>query len=97
MELNILLQSTQDVVNILSIKEVSIIGILLLIIVYLVWQQNKTEKKHDQEKIEFKEMINDARTKQDEEYQRSNEDIKNIVAKYYAISTKVLETLNNKL
>lgn len=93
----IILQSTSDVVNILSIKEVSIIGMLILIIVYLVWQQGKIEGKHEVEKAELKSQITEAHERLNQEYQTSTSDIKAMIENYYTISTKVLEALNNKL
>lgn len=97
MILTVFLQSSSDVVNILSIKEVSVIGLLLLIIVYLVWQQGKIDGKHDAEKAELKAQINEAHERLNQEYQTSTSDIKAMIENYYTISTKVLEALNNKL
>lgn len=97
MKLNIFLQSASDVVSILSIQNVSVVGILLLIIIYLVWNQNKTDKKNDLEKDNLNKKISEAHNKLESEYQKSNEDIKSIIEKYYKISTKILETLKYKL
>ena len=97
MNLNILLQNAGDIVQILSIEEVSVIGILILFIAYLFWSKHQAEKRHEKEKQELRSLISEAREKQEAEYQRSTEDIKGIIEKYYTISTRVLESLQNKL
>lgn len=47
-----LIQTASDVTKILSIEEVSVVGLLLLIIVYLAWQLEKTKKKTDSTEVE---------------------------------------------
>ena len=93
MELNIFLQSVVDVVDIISVQNVSVFGLLLLIVIALVWHITRIEKKHEKEKEALNQKIISAQKKLDDEYQKSNDEIKSIIEKYYTISTKVLETL----
>lgn len=97
MNLNILLQTANDIVSILSIESVSIFGVLILIIIYLLWEKTQIAKKHDKEKDDLKSEVDKARDKIENEYQKSNADIKIIIEKYHTMSTKVLEFLYNKL
>lgn len=93
MELNIFLQSVGDIVDIVSVQNVSVFGLLLLIVILLIWHITRIEKKHEKEKEALNQKIVLAQKKLDDEYQKSNDEIKSIIEKYYTISTKVLETL----
>jgi hypothetical protein len=41
----ILLQTLQDLEKVLTIREVSIVGVLIFIIIYLMWSINKKDKR----------------------------------------------------
>ena len=97
MELTILLQTVRDVADILSIENVSIIGVLLLVIIGLIWDKVRVEKRHEKEQADLRDKIVKGQERLDEEYSKSNAEIKGIIEKYYTMSTRVLETLNSKL
>ena len=98
MYLTLLLHSTMgEIIDVLTIKSVSIIGLLLAIIIILIYDKLRIEKKHEEEKTVYRQRITDAHNRLQDEYKNSNIEIKSMIEKYYTISTKVLETLNSKL
>ena len=96
MNLTTLLQAS-EIVEVLQIKNVTIIGLLLVIIAILIYDKTRIEKKHEKEKAIASEKIAVAYQKLADEYKSSNIEIKAMTEKYYIIATKVLERLKSKL
>ena len=94
---NLILTQTRELLDVLSVESVSVIGILLVIIGYLVRQASAQKKEFNEEKKELKEEVKEAREKLEVEYNLGNNEMKSVIEKYYVLSTKVLDHLKTRL
>ena len=87
----------QDAVEILSIESVSVIGLLLGFIFYIIWIGKKNEEKHEKEKEYLRSEIRLAQDKLDEEFKATNVEMKKVSENYHVFTTQVFNRLNDIL
>lgn len=84
------LQSASDAVQLLSIKEISVYGVLILFICYVIWQ-NKLLK----EEIKAKETKIDEIVKEHQQYMKEgNKDAATMLAGFQSMIDKLVSVLN---
>ncbi len=89
------LQTIKDANSVLSLsEELTVAGLMLLIIFALVWHIKSIEKKHDKEKEILKQEVKDAQARLDREYKDSNEEMKKVIENYHVFTTRIFEKLN---
>ena len=84
----------EAIVQMLSIESVSIVGVLLTIIGYLVKDKKKVALTHKEEMTELKTELSNCHTKLEEEYKESSAEIKIIIEKYYTLSSQFLSKID---
>ncbi len=84
------LQTANDAVQLLSIKEISVYGVLILFICYLIWQ-NQILKKD----IKEKDLKIDAVVKEFQEYMRDgSKDAASMISGFQTMIDKLLSAIN---
>ncbi|KAB8156161.1 hypothetical protein EZY14_002780 [Kordia sp. TARA_039_SRF] len=91
--MNALLLQTAEVTDLLSVENVSIIGVLLAVIALLIYDRKSTAKLHKIEKETLNAKIKEAQDKLEAEYKNNTEEIKEMVERYYTIASKLLQNL----
>lgn len=82
------------ILTLLNIKSVSLVGVLLAAIAYLIVDRGKILKSHEREKNSLKKELADSHTKLEKEYKESSEEIKVIIQKYYTLSSQFLNKID---
>lgn len=90
----ILLLQVNEAKEWLSIENVTVYGVLFLIIGGLIYHIKSTEKKHEKEKEILREEVKSAQLRLDEEYKQSNEEMKKLAENYHVFTTRIFEKLN---
>ena len=83
--------------EILSIESVSIVGVLLLFIFYLLWVAKRNDEKNDKEKEYLRNEIKLAQDKLDSEFKMTNIEMKKVSENYHVFTTQVFNRLNDIL
>lgn len=92
--MNYLFIQANEVKDIVGIENVTIYGVLFLIIIGLVYDKIRTEKRHDLEKSELRKAIKSAQDRLDQEYKDSTGEIRKLAENYHVFTTQVFERLN---
>ena len=83
--------------EILSVESVSIVGVLLLFIFYLLWVAKRNDEKNDKEKEYLRNEIKLAQDKLDSEFKMTNIEMKKVSENYHVFTTQVFNRLNDIL
>jgi hypothetical protein len=96
----ILFQRTKEFVDILSIENITVFGIMCVIIGFLIYEKERTERRNEQERLRLREVIKTAQEELRKEFKEYNTDLKTITEKYHIFTVQVFEKLksiiNNK-
>ena len=96
----ILFQRTKEFVEILSIENITVFGIMCVIIGFLIYEKERTEKRNELERLRLREVIKTAQEELRKEFKEYNTDLKTITEKYHIFTVQVFEKLksiiNNK-
>lgn len=90
-----LLQRTKEFVDILSIENITVFGIMCVIIGFLIYEKERSEKKNEAERIRLREVIKKAQQELREEFKETNADLKVITEKYHIFTVQVFEKLKS--
>ena len=93
----ILLQRTKEVVDILTIENITVFGIMCVVIGFLIYEKERTEKKNEAERVRLREVIKQAQQELREEFKETNADLKAITEKYHIFTVQVFEKLKSIL
>lgn len=75
-------------------EELTVAGLLLVIIIGLVYHIKSLESKHEKERDLLREEVKAAQFRLDEEYKQSNEEMKKLAENYHVFTTRIFEKLN---
>ena len=87
----------QDVSSIVQIKEVTVYGLLIGIIVLLLMHIKRLERKNEKENDQLREALISERETLIQEYRHSNKEVKLIIEKYATLVTRIAEILKMQL
>jgi hypothetical protein len=90
-----LLQRTKEFVDILSIENITVFGIMCVIIGFLIYEKERSEKRNEAERIRLREVIKIAQKELREEFKETNNDLKTITEKYHIFTVQVFEKLKS--
>ncbi len=85
-----LFQTASDVKEIVTIESVSAIGVLLLFLTYLIWQNHLLKKNIDSKDEKITNMINEHT----QTIKNGNKDILELVSKYHTFVEQLREVRN---
>ena len=83
--------------ELLSIETVSVIGLLITFVAYLIWDRNRSDAKHEKEKEYLRQEIKNAQTQLNEEFKQTTSEMKTMAGNYHVFTTQVFDRLNNIL
>ena len=86
-------QRTKEFVDILSIENITVFGIMCVIIGFLIYEKERTEKRNEAERVRLREVIKKAQQELREEFKETNLDLKLITEKYHIFTVQVFEKL----
>lgn len=93
----LIIQTSGDVADILSIENVTVFGVLIAVIGWLIWER-LTERKRFKEEIDFyRSEIEKAKEAVDKEYRETNKEMKMMAENYHTFTTKVFNNTNQVL
>ena len=87
----------QDIESIVKIKEITVYGLLIGIIVVLLIHIKRIEAKHEKEKDELQKALISERETLIDEYRSGNGEMKSIIEKYAILVTRIAEILNMQI
>lgn len=97
MDLLKLIIQVSEVSKIVGIKEVTVYGLLIGIIILLLIHIVRIEKKNEKEKKHLREALIEERGMLVDEYKTSNKEVKLIIEKYATLVTRIAEILKMQL
>tara|TARA_R110000782_G_scaffold212147_1_gene300265 strand:+ start:469 stop:768 length:300 start_codon:yes stop_codon:yes gene_type:complete len=92
----VLLQAS-EVIDLVSIENITVFGIMLFVMVLLILDREKLAKKTDLEHERLREAIKHAQDELRSEFKETNQDLKQITEKYHIFTVQVFEKLKNIL
>ena len=91
------LQKAPDVIDVLSIENITVFGIMCVVIGFLIYEKERTERRNELERIRLREVIKAAQQELREEFKETNADLKAITEKYHIFTVQVFEKLKSIL
>ena len=92
-----LFQIPKEAIDVLSIENITVLGIMSFVIFLLIYDRERAVKKHEIEKNRLFAAIKDAQEELRKEFKETNEDLKKITEKYHIFTIKIFEKLNSIL
>lgn len=90
-----IIQSVESAKGIMSAAEqLTIVGLLVLVIVALGLHIKGLKKEHKEERDHLRQEVKQAREQLDDEYKESNKEMKIIAEHYHVTMTKIFDKLN---
>ena len=93
----VIFQQTKDIIEVLSIENITVFGIMCVIIGFLIYEKERTEKRNEVERLRLREIIKDAQQELRDEFKETNSDLKLITEKYHVFTVQVFEKLQSIL
>mgnify|MGYP003626067107 CR=1 FL=1 len=91
----IIFQKVKEVADILTIENITVFGIMCVIIGFLIYEKERTEKRVKEEHEQLKEAIKTAQKELRSEFKETNADLKIITEKYHIFTVQVFEKLKS--
>lgn len=88
-----IIQGTREVVDVLSIENITVFGIMTAIIILLIYDRQRNESKHEKEKNYLREEIRKAQERLNQEFKQTNTEMRKIAENYHVFTTQVFEKL----
>lgn len=90
-----LFQNIREMTDVLTIENVTVFGIMIAIIIFLIYERNKIDLRHEKEKDRLQSIIKDAQSELRSEFKETNLDLKQIAEKYHIFTVQVFEKLKS--
>lgn len=93
----VILLQAREVIDLVSVENVTVFGIMLFLIVLLISDREKIAKKTEEEHERLRNAIGKAQDELRSEFKETNQDLKQITEKYHVFTIQVFEKLKTIL